>query len=157
MEAFPKVMLSVSQKTLGTSGAPGCAWSCHLLPALDAPFQVRCGQEAQQQKQKGAFMLSFLILSCSLFPLHDALQPCMRIHASEFQPKLSFVFRYLKENVIYLKENVRSQNHRMLWVAKDPRYHVIPTLLPRPPSNLALSASKDGKSTTPLANLFNHC
>lgn len=85
MEAFPKKVFPVSQKTLVTLGVAGWARSWNLLPTLDTLFEVRYGQVAQQQECEGVLMLSFLILSCSLFPLHAAFPAREFMHQNSSQ------------------------------------------------------------------------
>lgn len=139
METFSKMVLPVSQKILVTLGVPGCAQSWNLLPTLDTPFEVRYGQVAQQQECKGVLVLSFLIPSCSLFPLHTAFPACEFMHHNSSQVFLLCLGTWKK-----------MWAHRIVWVGRDPKYHLIPTPLSCVPPNLALSISKDGESTTSL-------
>ena len=61
---------------------------------------------------------------------------------------------------------IESQNHRMVWVGKDLKYHLVPTpsamgrnifhliRLLRAPSNPPLNTAREGVSTTSLGNLL---
>ena len=69
--------------------------------------------------------------------------------------------RWLNGNLI------ESQNHRMVWVGRGLKHHLVPNPLPwtgtpslaqvaQAPSNLTLNNSREGKPTASLSNLLPH-